>query len=316
MKTQDFRNKWEKGLENYLSKIDKSRCNGFTRKSKCKEAARHRHIIDLKAGENELDVIKEYNVLDNKDDFEYLIGRRKVHQYARHLNSSQVMCYNFFRPMILVDSNKPKYGSPKDLLIRFVNEKIHVSISKDALCYFEYEDIDTRKQFKSYTNNKGRGEKSQFDFYIKDGVTELFFEIKYTESSFGKWPSDNNKISGQSIINHCSYIQNGYKSWLRDSQYFTEDCKNKILSFKESEFSYPQNPFNAQYQLFRNALRARDSSYSIFIFPAANPDIKREFEVFKKNLWDNQQHIIGLTWEDLKQYMLPEFIEKYISILE
>lgn len=310
MEPQDFQQKWSEGLTAYLKKQDKSRTSGFTRRHRDGTPARHGYIIDLKNGEDELDIITKYNVLYGKEDFVNLVG--KVHPLARHLNSSQVMCYNFFRPLMSVDTLNLSSGLANERLVAFVQEKLGISIRKGALCKFEYEDIATQERFKSYAKN-GLGEKSQFDFYIKDGVTEIYFEIKFTESSFGKWPSSNT-LSKQSILNHCSYVEKGYKPMLERSRFFTRECKDTILSFPESMFSELDNPFNTQYQLFRNALKAEDTKYSVFVFPNANPDTEREFSYFRTNLISGQNHIVALRWEDLTAFMSKDFIEKYIDI--
>ncbi len=94
---------------------------------------------------------------------------KDMHKYAHHLNSSKVLCYNFFRPLITINSN------PTDELIQLL-EKQGIKISHFAICSFEY--------------CPDKEEKTQFDFHIQDGNIELFFEIKYTEYGFGKSEKD------------------------------------------------------------------------------------------------------------------------------
>lgn len=236
---------------------------------------------------------------------------RHPHKDAHHLNSSQVVCYEFFRPMMRINPSNPEIGLADKKLIRFVKDIIGINISENSVCQFEYEDKETKALFKSYTQN-GIGERSQFDFFIKDGETEIYFEIKYTEQSFGPW-SPSKKTEDQ-IKNHCLYVEKGYIPMLINSPYFTQECKDTLLSFQKDDFASLQNPFNAQYQLFRNALKAGKSKYSIFIFPAANPNPGKEFEVFEKNLLDGQSHILALKWEELKQYMSERFYKKFIDL--
>lgn len=312
--TQDvFKKKWEKGLTEYLRKLDPTRVFGFTRCHKNGEPAKHGYIIELRDGESDIDVISRFNVLAGQDDFEMLIG--KPHPLARHLNSSQVMCYNFFRPMMTVTAPQSRLGYANEELVRFVKETIGINISEKALCQFEHEDSKTKQTFKEFAKYKGKGEDSQFDFFIHDGEIKIYFEIKYTEDSFGGW-TKNKKTSQNSIANHCAYIEKGYKDLLKKSCFFTDDCKHVILSCSEEAFSNPNNSFNNHYQLFRNALKADEDTYSVFIFPNANLGPQEEFEAFKRNLVESQNHIIALRWEDLTSYMSPEFIEKYIKILE
>ena len=306
-----FHEKWEKGLTAYLGKLDETRTFGSTRDHKNGDSAEHGYIIDLR----DVEVISRFNVLGSekfKEDFEKLIG--KPHTLARHLNSSQVMCYNFFRPMISDVDTKSRWRNVSGALVKFVKETLGVSITEKAVCQFEYEDSKTKKTFKKYAKYKGRGENSQFDFFVQDGETKIFFEIKFTESSFGAWSTS--KISEHGIINHCAYVEKGYKGMVERSPFLTQECKDTILSFNEEKFADRRNPFNLQYQLFRNALKADANTYSVFIFPDANPKPQKEFKAFKNNLIDGQDHIIALKWEDLKSYMSPEFFEKYIKIFE
>lgn len=311
--TQDvFHEKWDKGLTEYLKKIDPTRTFGFTQSHKNGKPAKHGYIIDLRDGETNIDVIKRFNVLFGQEDFERLIG--KPHRFARHLNSSQVMCYNFFRPMMMVTDSKSRWGYANGDMVKFVKETIGITIAEKALCQFEHEDSKTKKEFMEYAKYKGKGENSQFDFFIEDGKTKIYFEIKYTESSFGPWSNSN--VSEHGILNHCAYIERGYKGMVERSLFLTQACKNRIRSFNEDEFANPDNPFNLHYQLFRNTLRADESTYAVFIYPKANPGPQEEFEAFKSNLVKGQNHIITLQWEDLTPYMSSNFIEKYIKIFD
>lgn len=312
MTKKEFYEKWEKGLTDYLRKIDESRIGGYTQKHKNGDPAPHGYIIDKKVGEKDIDLIKQYNILSNPEDFESMVG--KVHKGARHLNSSQVLCYNFFRPLVIVDSNNSKSGKAGEKLIHFVKENLGISISEKAICYFEYEDEKTKNEFKAYGKTRPKGEESQFDFFIKERDTEIFFEIKYTEATFGGW-SPRQKNADQ-IENHCAYVEKGYKPMLEKSLYFTQACKNAMQDTEEKDFADASHFFNKQYQLFRNALRADSSKFSVIIYPEANPGPELEFNRFKTNLIDGQNHIIALKWENLTKYMSEEFINKYIKILE
>lgn len=315
MMTQNvFHEKWEKGLTEYLKKVDATRTFGYTRHDKNGEPAKHGYIIDLRDGETNIEVIKKFNVLFGQEDFEQLIGKGKTHTLARHLNSSQVMCYNFFRPMMTVTDPKSRWGYANQQLVRFVKESIGITLSGKAQCQFEHEDFITKEAFKKFAKYKGKGDSrsSEFDFFIQDGETRIYFEIKYTESSFGPWKDRKE----HRIINHCAYVEKGYKKMVFKSPFLTQECKNTILSFKEEEFANTSNPFNLQYQLFRNALKADATTYTVFIYPSANPGPQQEFQAFKSYLINGQNHIKALQWEDLTAYMYPEFIEKYITILE
>ena len=272
------------------------------------------HIVDI-PGKSRLDIIREIMRNDGLTE-QGLDLFTKPHSDAHHLNSSQVLCYEFFRPMISRVDKKKRWGYAGVKMVRFVRKTLGVDISEGAKCCFEYEDPEMRDKFKEIVKN-GRGEKSQYDFYVEDKEIKIYFEIKFTEPSFGGW-TKNKKTSDKAIENHCAYIQEGYKPMLEKSLYFKKECKNDIEAIKKAEFSDPHQLFNKHYQLFRNALKADANTYTVFIYPNANPGPQHEFEVFKKRyLVDGQNHIIALRWEDLKPYIeLEKFKEKYIQVLE
>ena len=116
---------------------------------------------------NKYKVVCEKNVIPGvlTDKF----AMKDMHKYAHHLNSSQVLCYNFFRPLITINN------SPTDELVQLL-EKQGIKISRSAICSFEY--------------CPDKEEKTQFDFNIHDGDIEVIFEIKYTEYGFGKAKKD------------------------------------------------------------------------------------------------------------------------------
>ena len=270
------------------------------------------HIVEI-PGKSQLEIIKEIMRNDGLTEQE-LDLLTKPHRDAHHLNSSQVLCYEFFRPMMTVGSPGAKCGQANKQLVSFVKEALGVIITENAVCQFEYEDKTTQNDFKQYVQGKGNGEKSSFDFHIQDENVEIYFEIKYTERSFGGWRKTK-RISDEEIANHCVYIQKGYKPMLEKNLYFKQECKDYVASIKEADFSDSKQLFNKHYQLFRNSLKADKSTYSVLIYPNANPGPKNEYESFKVNLIDGQDHIVALKWEDLTSYMSSQFYEKYISIL-
>lgn len=96
-------------------------------------------------------------------------NRIKMHSEAHHLNSSQVMCMNFFFPLMdkrlyyilnLINSNE-QWGKPTG----------------------QFEKISDK-------DNQKRGA-TNFDFYIEtDKGQKVYMEIKYTEDEFGKTKKD------------------------------------------------------------------------------------------------------------------------------
>jgi len=303
---QIFREQWKKGLGEYLMALDNAHSNGFFRNNP------HPYIIRC-SEDTRIEFIKKDNILPgvDKEHFESLIS--KPHIYAHHLNSSQMMCYNFFRPKMTVDSSAPCKGYANAEMVRFV-KSLGITISESAVCQFEYEDRRMRDRFRSFIS-KGKGEKSQFDFHIEDGPVQIFFEIKYTETSFGGW-SRTKRTSDEALDNHCRYIEQGYKKLVRENPYLTESCKDEICSLPYGSLADPNVIVNKQYQLFRNALKAENENcYSVFIYPEANPGPKNEFREFSRNLAGGQRHVMAITWESLTDYMTDEFRKKYIDIL-
>lgn len=242
------------------------------------------HILPIPKGESKEKVVKEYNVLSCLKDKEFLIEQKDLHRFAHHLNSSQMMCYNFFRPYIEIEENKTR---PNDALINMLSKYIAINQCDDAECHFEF------VQGEEY-----EGEDTNFDFYLRSGKTEVFFEIKYTEEGFGKCENDENhkakfKNVYQGLIGNCNAIK-------------------KPVQFDDE--------FRKNYQLFRNAIRAIDKNkYVIFIYDDNNIYCKKQLEDFINNYIseDYQANIKGITWQDLVKKIetdhIREFKKKYMD---
>ena len=141
------------------------------------------HILKIDEGHNQYDVICKYNLLAdiNPDLFSV------PHRFAHHLTSSQVMCYNFFRPLIYDN------GKPSSELISILGDK-HISIPNESICEFEATNpIDN----------------TSYDM----AIGPVKFEIKFTENGFGKAKTDerhkvkfNNVYHG--LIEKCKCLVN------------------------------------------------------------------------------------------------------------
>lgn len=122
------------------------------------------------------------------------------HQGASNMNSSQVMCINFFHKFF----EKPEWEKYLTDILRKVGVPLTSTSCKDAI--FEY--VPDKKE---YTN---------FDFYmVMDDGKHISFEIKYTESEFG---SPNSKTPG---VYHDKWL-NTYQKMVSDCEYLdcNEDC--------------------------------------------------------------------------------------------
>jgi hypothetical protein len=174
MTASEFKTRWERELGKYLQERDPSHANGKYR------GACHQYIIDCDE-QDKLSLIVQDNILDDvlgmRQDFKDLIG--KPHKAAHFLNSSQIVCYNFFRRMmgngVYNDTKLRCYGHPTAEMLSFVKQKIGAEISSSAKCVFEYEDKNIREEFRRLVEN-GKGEKSNYDFYIEDGDIRIFLK--------------------------------------------------------------------------------------------------------------------------------------------
>lgn len=118
------------------------------------------HILKIGKGQKKLNIICEYNLLSGIDPDLF----SSPHRFAHHLTSSQVMCYNFFRPLI------DEHGALSNELIDILKER-NILISHNCTCEFEASNpIDN----------------TSYDMSIGPAK----FEIKFTEYGFGKAKKD------------------------------------------------------------------------------------------------------------------------------
>lgn len=231
------------------------------------------HILKFAKGKR-IEAIEKYNLLSGLR-FDGFISAEKVHRYAHHLNSSQVLCYNFFRPMLNDD-----HTSKQKLVALLKEQGIH--ISENAKCDFEYDDYMDFKE-----------ERTEFDFHVADGDTEVFFEIKYIEDGFGGAKTD---------PRHREKFNGTYSDMLK-----------KCRCLKDNNPSYKE--FLKNYQLYRNVLRINDKhKYTIFITAKGNAKTYTQLDAFLKNINDEYKgNVIALYWEDLIEKGHPLF-DKYIAV--
>lgn len=213
-----------------------------------------------------------------------------LHQYAHHLNSSQIMCYNFFRP--LMDEFNGKMYKPKEGLAKLVGKEIGENIgSYEAACNFEY--VDDSK------------ENTNFDFYFKKGEIEVFFEIKYTEEVFAKASSSSNP--------HEQYEQ-VYKPMIDEAKGI----------FKGGTIS--EELFNTKYyQLGRNAIRATTKNKHVFfVCSKEREDLIKQFEQFTEECLteEGKLRVRLIYWEELVKEVqslginVDDFNKRYLDFLK
>jgi hypothetical protein len=179
------------------------------------------------------------------------------HTDFHHLNSSQAMCINFFYP--LIKENK------LDLLLRILGVLGEV----DYGCFEKQSELEV---------NADR--RTNFDFYIKlKSGDQVYFEIKYTEKSFGKAKKDKE---------HKNKFNDVYKPLLDSNKAINEQCKT-------------EDYFLDNYQIMRNLVHINDESRVVFIYPEDNLSIRKTALAARSEIiadgWE--RHIILYTWENL-----------------
>ena len=230
------------------------------------------HILFTENEEQKKEVIKKNLLKGVKADM-----LSKPHTDAHHLNSSQILCYNFFRP--LIDKNG---GATQELVDRLSEQGI--PIEKGAKCTFEYTDNLDKME-------KKRDKPTEFDFHIIGSDVEVFFEIKYTEDYFG---------GAEKNDNHKEKYEMVYKPLLEKAP-----CLNHTPVFKE---------FAKFYQLYRNAIRITDKNkHLILLYPKNNTTVNKEATTFLENKIREEYrgNIHILHWEDIVKE--GELYEKYFA---
>jgi len=210
----------------------------------------------------------------------------KLHEYYYHLNSSQIMCINFFYPLI------------KEKRLHHILEIIGID---DEIKDHKFEKV-------SAVEKGGYGNKTNFDFYIetKNGK-HIYFEIKYTENGFGKVDfrkeKYHNKFNGvyENLLNQADVIKPPY----RERKTFLDNYQimRNLVHIDENSyivFIYPEENKGIR----SGAKMARDQIIS--------------------SKWQN--HFKAITWEaiteeivyyveddkELKEYYLNRFNRKYM----
>lgn len=206
-----------------------------------------------------------------------------LHIYFSSLTSSQALCFNLFYPLSEEVENR------LDL--------INSHISKNATSEFEH----IEKNSFETCQEKGR---TNFDFFIKDDSKKYFFEIKYTEDTFG--------YVSEIDPTHHQKFNDYYKKQLG------------IVAPKVSERDFFNN-----YQLWRNICHVYENEDSInevyFVVLKDRTDLIQDVEDTKKRCNKIfKDHIHVLKIEELVKKVLDEdnealhnhyleFFDKYLD---
>lgn len=227
------------------------------------------HIVRIPQGSSQLEVIKTIIKNDkvNPDLF------TEPHRYAHHLNSSQVVCYEFFRPLISTD---------KKLLPEMIGRLSQMGLPQDYFKngYAEFEYVPYPE------------ENTNFDFFIQSDRVKAYFEIKYTEQGFGQCANDKKHKDKFTAI---------YKPMIEDCA-----CLKRKPSFDEFRKNYQlfRNTLRITKENWQN-------EYVIFLFPRENTIAQKHFNEFFNEFIDKNYHahVLSVHWEDLT--MSKEFQEKF-----
>lgn len=254
-------------LANYkLNKLGIEECGVFKRNNK-----KYSHILpeDKKEENLILDVYKDNFLLLFKE------KAKSLHKDFAHLNSSQALCFNLFNPLI-------------------TEHKLSIIDS-------EISEI-ARGDFEHLENNSFElKEKTNFDFFINDNNRKYFFELKYTEQSFGYIPS----------------IDKGH-----DDKYH-EFYKAQLNKISKEEIS--EKEFFDHYQIWRNVCHS-DIGKVFFVFLSTRSTLEHEVNaVIKKCKPEYQKKIeikhieeivrscLKLRGDDKFHKHYEEFYEKYLK---
>ncbi len=207
----------------------------------------------------------------------YLDGH--LHPLAHHLTSSQIMCYNFFRPLI----NDKGIPTPRLIeLFQFFCPKL--LLDESSIARFEY---------------KEKGEETNFDFILHTNSIKIYCEIKYTEEDFAKKCKAKQK----------NHFQNQYSSMIAECSHL---WKRKVEEddFMNHYFQLFRNVIRARTNndyVFFICPKVRDDLKESF------DSFKNSY------LKDNIQNIQFVSWESLVENAktigidVDEFEERYLS---
>lgn len=205
-----------------------------------------------------------------------------IHKDAHHLNSSQIMCINFFAHLIETESGKK-------ILLEWIGQRLGISLCNGV-------EIAEASFEKVFFENEG----TNFDFYIKlsDGKN-IYFEIKYTENGFGK-------ANGKSD-SYTAKWRDVYAPMIAESLYLKDIDKDSFLK---------------NYQINRNvAYIKNENDFCVFLYPFENGSLEEEMKnICYKNIrkvdWDDAvQTVLELTEGSGLFGYYEEFRKKYLSFL-
>lgn len=233
---------------------------------------RYAHIVDVPEGCRKIDLVKRIIFSDSVNPNLFV----KPHPCAHHLNSSQVVCYEFFRPLIS-DDKRLESG----MLEYLSSVGIPGTDFEGGYAEFEWEPCPE--------------ENTNFDFYVYKNDFKVYFEIKYTECGFGACAGDDE---------HRDKYDNIYKKILEDCA-----CLRRIPENFDEFRKYYQLFRN----VLRITKQNWQKEYVVFLFPRENTVVKKQFEDFCEEFVaeEYRSHVLSVYWEDMTAFMSSRFREKF-----
>ena len=190
----------------------------------------------------------------------------KFHEGATHLNSSQVLCINFF-------NNFFENAQSEALLLQILRD-VGLDISNGER--IEDATLEYEPDPKERTN---------FDFFLQ--LTSgrcIYFEVKYTESKFGGISHDRNNPN-----KYADKWRRTYLPMVQKSPYLREHCD--------------ENLFYKHYQIHRNIAYAQAEDVVVFLTPRHNHALDEE-RCYIDGLC--APNICNLYWEDVVSCVLKK----------
>lgn len=191
----------------------------------------------------------------------------KFHEGATHLNSSQVLCINFFNKFFENEQSE-------ELLLQILRDA-GLNISNGE----QIEEATLEYVPKLYPN-----EGTNFDFYLQLTSKRIFFEVKYTENKFGGISPD-----PKNSKKYADKWQDIYRSMVQISPYLDGHCD--------------ENLFYKHYQIHRNIVYANKNDIVVFLTPRLNHALDEERRYINGFCTPN---IRNLYWEDTVSVVLKK----------
>lgn len=207
------------------------------------EQYKHDHFPDMEDG-----TFKDHKKahilpkgLRNKNLLPMSIGieEKNYHMYAHHLNSSQMMCINFFSPLC----------DGKNLLVEMICKQLNIK---------KLPNMEIKKMEFEYTPDGFKH--TNFDIFVEFTTGEkIYFEVKYTESDFG------------GISEDIKYPNRYQDEW---EKFYKKQLSTSIYLKNNS-----QPDFYNSYQINRNiAYVQEEKDYVCFVYPFENDNLYKELE--------------------------------------